>query len=406
MTSRSRTLLVVILGVVALAGLGPGWPQSTGRTAVPAGPSEAWATATDEPRAPLRAVLRAVLEAYLTNRRMPEHISAVSLRVTFPGRRPIDVAVGSIRFDGGPHIVTSSFWQIGSHTKAFTSVVLLQLAAEGALSIDDTLARWLPQYPEWGHIAIRELLNMTSGIPDYTGVPAFLTAYAAAPDTVFAAPKLVSYAVGRSPLPGWNYSNTNYILAQMIIERATVDTLARQLRTRIIRPLALRHTFYCPEGCPPGVVQRLPSSYLFLSVPELAPLYGEDQRRRNLSYGQGAGAIISSLSDLTTWLRALYGGRLLPPTQQRDLESLVAPDSGRPLAAPSPANPVGFGLGVSQLWTELGRLWFYQAETYGCRTVHIFDPASGIAIAIGANSSMDHDELFQLARKVYETLRN
>jgi D-alanyl-D-alanine carboxypeptidase len=398
--------MIVILGVAALAGLGPSWPQSTGRTAVPAGPSEAWATAADEPRAPLRAVLRAALEAYLTNRRTPEHISAVSLRVTFPGRRPIDVAVGSTRFDGGPHISTSSFWQIGSHTKAFTSVVLLQLAAEGALSIDDTLARWLPRYPEWGHIRIRQLLNMTSGIPDYE-VPAFLSAYAAAPDTVFEAPKLVSYAAGRDLFPGWNYSNTNYILAQMIIERATGDALAHQLRKRIIRPLALRSTFYCPDGCPRGVIQRLPSSYLFLTFPELARLYGEDQRRRNLSYAQGAGALISSLSDLTTWLRALYEGRLLPPTQQRDLESLVAPASGGPIAVPSPENPVGFGLGVSQLWTELGTLWIYQAESYGCRTVHIFDPASGIAIAIGANSSMDDhdDQLFQLALRVYKTLR-
>jgi D-alanyl-D-alanine carboxypeptidase len=247
---------------------------------------------------------------------------------------------------------------------------------------------------------------MTSGIPEYVEVPAFLRAYAAAPDAVLSAPELVSYVAGLPLLPGWNYSNTNYILAQMIIERATGDTLAAQLQKRIIRPLALRSTFYCPDGCRRGVVDRLPALYLFFSstFPELAPLYGKDQHRRNLSYSQGAGAIVSSLADLTTWLRALYEGRLLPPTQQRDLESLVAQNSGQPIVAPSPAHPGGFGLGVSQVLTRLGTLWFYEGETFGARVAHIFVPASGIAVAIGVNSASDDDHLVDLVLRVYETL--
>jgi D-alanyl-D-alanine carboxypeptidase len=417
MTSRFRTLIVALLGgaavlpgiaAVALAGPGAIRARDTaGAATAPAVPSPAGAPATDEARG-LRASLRAALEAYLERRRTPEHISAVSLRVAFPGRRHLDVAVGSTRFDGGRAISTKSLWQIGSNAKAFTSVVLLQLAAEGILSIDDTLARWLPQYPDWGHITIRQLLNMTSGIPDYLAVPAFLQAYAAAPDTVFPAPELVSYAAGLPLLPGWNYSNTSYILAQMIIERATGDTLAGQLRRRIIGPLGLRNTFYCPDGCRRAVIKRLPSSYLFFSstFPELASLYGKDQRRRNLSYAQGAGGIISSLSDLTTWLRALYEGRLLPPEQQRQLESLVAKDSGQPILGPSAEHPLGFGLGVSQVLTGLGTLWVYEGETLGARVVHLFAPVSGIVVTIGANSATDGDDdrLAGLLFTVYEML--
>ena len=395
------------IAAVALAGLGAIWALETaGATTASAGPAQARAQATGW-AAGLRASLRAVLESYLETRGAPEHISAVSLRVTLPHGRPIDVAVGSTRFDGGRPIRTTPLVQIGSNTKAFTSVVLLQLEAEGTLSIDDTLAAWLPEYPDWGHVTIRQLLNMTSGIPDYVEVRAFQDAYASAPDTVFSALQLVSYAVGLSLLPGWNYSNTNYVLAQMIIERATGDTLAKQLRKRIIGPLGLRSTFYCPDGCPRAVIERLPSSYFLLaSLPGLAPLYGEDQRRRNLSYAQGSGAIISSLPDLTTWLRALYEGRMLPRKQQRELTSLVARDSGRPIPAPSSEHPVGFGLGVSEALTGLGTVWVYEGVTFGFRVQHIFVPDSGIVVAIGVNSATDDDHLWDLVLGVYKTLQD
>lgn len=182
------------------------------------------------------------------------------MRAALPGGRYIDVSVGSTRFDGGRPVSAKTLWQIGSNTKAFLSVILLQLEAEGKLSIADTLDKWLPQYPAWGRITIRQLLNMTSGIPQYLDVPAFRVAYAAAPDIIFSATDPVSFAIGLPLLQGWNYSNTNYLLAQMIIENASGGTLAEQLQKRIIAPLGLQDTFYCPEGCRRAVIDRLTSS--------------------------------------------------------------------------------------------------------------------------------------------------
>ena len=187
MTSRRTPALGwggKVTALLLAAALLVGVALSGARTSAAAPPQ---ATARAAAVTGLRASLRAELEAYLERRRTPEHISAVSLRVTFPGRRPIDVAVGSTRFNEGRPISMQSLWQIGSNTKAFTSVVLLQLEAEGKLSIDDTLDEWLPQYPAWGRITIRQLLNMTSGIPDYLDIAEFRLAYAAAPDTVFSA---------------------------------------------------------------------------------------------------------------------------------------------------------------------------------------------------------------------------
>lgn len=131
-------------------------------------------------------------------------------------------------------------------------MILLQLEAEGKLSITDTLGKWLPQYPAWKHITIKQLLNMSSRIPDYLGQTAFQKVLAANPWTVFSARQLVSYVSGLPLLPaGRSYSNTNYILTQMIIEKLTRDSYADQLTKRIIIPLRLRTMCLAPYTCPP-----------------------------------------------------------------------------------------------------------------------------------------------------------
>jgi D-alanyl-D-alanine carboxypeptidase len=214
-------------------------------------------------RAPLsRASLRADLDHYFNTRRVAEHISAVSLAVSFRGHRPgVDLVVGRTRYRGGRPISSDALWQIGSNTKAFTSVIMLQLEAEGRLSINDRLGKWLPQYRAWRRITIKQLLNMTSGIRDCLSQKAFLRAYVADPDRVFSAKRLVSYVVGLPRKRGWHYANTNYVLAQMIIEKVTHDSYADQLRKRIIKPLGLHDLFLSAGHYPPSVISREPAGY-------------------------------------------------------------------------------------------------------------------------------------------------
>ncbi|MBB3082923.1 serine hydrolase domain-containing protein [Geodermatophilus sabuli] len=354
----------------------------------------------------LRADLRADLETYLRDRGAAEHVSAVGLTVSLPGGPRVDVAAGTTTVDGDEPVPEDGLWQIGSNTKAFTSVLLLQLEAEGRLSIDDPLGAFLPEYPEWADVPIRRLLNMTSGIPDYDERPAFWTDYLADPMRYFSAEQLVGYAVGAPATSGYRYSNTNYVLAEMVVERVTGESYEDELYERLLDPLDLDDLHYRPHLYPPGLAERQPAGYFARDdIPELAPLLGRDVSRDTLSWGRGAGGMIGTTGDLTRWERALYSGRLLPAEQQAELTSLVSTATGEPIASTSPADPSGFGLGVVQLTAEgFGTFWMYEGGTLGFRTLHIFLPESGLIMAVGLNSASVEDQIAVLAVAVHDTL--
>jgi D-alanyl-D-alanine carboxypeptidase len=284
---------------------------------------------------------------------------------------------------------------------------MLQLEAEGKLSISDPIGKWLPQYPAWRHITIRQLLDMTSRIPDYLYQPAFIAAFAADQRTRFTTARLVSYVAGLPLGPaGYHYTNTDYLLAQMIIEKVTGHSYASQLTRRITGPLRLRTTCLAPYTCPASDAARMPAGYFDIHG---APpsLIGKRMPPLALTWAQAAGGIVSSLADLTTWDRALYTGRLLPPRQRHQLESLVSEATGKPIHRTTGADPAGYGLGVQQVFNrQTGPFWAYEGQAFGARVINYYFPRTGLRIAVAANSSTTNDDLAGLAGAVYETLRN
>jgi D-alanyl-D-alanine carboxypeptidase len=364
-------------------------------------------TTTQRPTRDLVRNLRADLETYLRTHGATEHASAIGLSINLPGRAAtIDIAAGTTRFGGSRPLSTASVWQIGSNTKAFSAVLLLQLEAGGRLSIEDTVGRWLPQYPQWSGVTIRQLLNMTSGIPTYEEQTAFLTTYTANPYTHFSKETLIEYAAAEPPTTGYSYSNTNYALAEMILEKVTGESYERLLYRRIITPLGLRDTHYRPNLYPAGVRARMPAGYFFMEgIPPLASILGDDVGRHTLSWARGAGGIVATIHDMTVWERALYGTALLPATQRAKLFSLVSIRTGQPIDRTSLEDPHGFGLGVGQSTLPgMGTFWTYLGGTLGFRTRHVYLPDSGLIFALGINSQVVGGQFDTLIPTIYDRL--
>ena len=346
-----------------------------------------------------------------------EHISALSLSISLrDASENINVTAGRTEYGGGVPVTPANIWQIGSNTKAFTAATILQLEAGGTLTIDQTVGQWLPQYPAWKNVTIRRLLSMTSGIPTYDDTPQMLGDYATNPKRNFTIPELIAYVYPTNPLAprpttGYSYSNTNYLLAELIVERATHHSYQNEIERRFLRSdLGLIDTYYSATQYPQDVLARMPAGYFFNDDPDdapLAPLLGRNVRNDSVSWMQGAGAIASTPDDLTRWARALYTGAILAPKQRAELQSLVSTKTGKPIATTSRADPRGFGLGVAQMTVPpVGTIWFYEGESLGFRMVQFYLPRQGAFVAIGFNSQPDgaQDQAGKLAISVYATL--
>lgn len=374
------------------------------------------ATASESDAA-LRTALQQDLNAHLAARSKIERISTISLSVSLHGQpQNINVTAGTTKFGGGVPVTPAQLWQIGSNTKAFTAAIVLQLEAEGKLTIDQTVGHWLPQYPAWKNVTIRRLLNMTSGIPGYDNVPSMLADYAKNPMHDLTIPELIAYVYPGNPhapppSTGYDYSNTNYVLAELIIARATHNTYTSELERRFLHSgLGLTSSYYSGTQYPASVLDRMVSGYFFSRDADnagLAPLLGTDVRPYSVSWMKSAGAIVSTPEDVTRWARALYTGPMLPPKQRAEMEELVSLKNGKPIATVSQSDPRGFGLGVAQLTTpQTGTIWFYEGMTLGYRVVHMYFPRQDAVIVFGMNSQPDskQNSTNTLALAVYETL--
>jgi D-alanyl-D-alanine carboxypeptidase len=243
-------------------------------------------------------------------------------------------------------------FRIGSTTKTFVATVVLQLVAERKLGLDDSVQRWLPGLVPGNEVTIRELLGQTSGIFDYQG-DATLQRQSVGTEFLvhrfdqYTPEQLVHIAMANpapfAPGTSWGYSNTNYILLGLVVERITGHSLAQEIARRIVRPLGLTGTYL-----PTGTEIRGPhgEGYSKLYLPDPTPIY--DVTELSPSWSWAAGGLVSNVGDLTRFFGALLAGGLLPPAEQRAMFT-TRPTIGW-------IQNSTYGLGVSSITLSCGRV--------------------------------------------------
>ncbi|QFU92029.1 serine hydrolase [Amycolatopsis sp. YIM 10] len=265
---------------------------------------------------------------------------------------------GKSDVDTGQPVSPRSSFRIASNTKTFVAVVLLQLVGEGRLGLDDTVERHLPGLirgngNDGRAITVRDLLQHTSGLFEYRAEwPPTPEYFEQNRYRHYEPAELVALALKHPPTgTGHSYSNTNYVVAGMIIRAVTGNSWATEVRRRVILPLELTGTSVpgddpsMPGPTARGYQQWFPSTLV------------TDVTEQNRTGSDAAGAIISTTADLGRFFRALLGGQLLRPAQLAEMQRVVPVDDGL---------QTGYGLGLVPYQLSCGGVyWGHGGQTTG-----------------------------------------
>ncbi|MFH8367606.1 serine hydrolase domain-containing protein [Streptomyces sp. NPDC018031] len=260
-------------------------------------------------------------------------------------------------------------FRAGSTTKSLVATVMLQLQAEGRVDLDATVDSYLPGLVRGnGHdgtkITVRQLLNHTSGIFNFTddatfqktvmGIDFLETRY-----DDWTPQQVIALALKNPPQfePGtsWKYSNTNYLLVGLIIEKVTGNPYAEEVERRITRPLKMRATHF------PGTDPEIPAPTRHYSTFEEDPGKTYDVTELNPSWAWAAGEMVTNSGDLNRFYTALFRGKLLRPAQLAQMTTTVSTEGNLPRQR--------YGLGLIEYETTCGvKVWGHSGGIHGSST--------------------------------------
>ncbi|WP_405186394.1 beta-lactamase family protein [Streptomyces anulatus] len=316
--------------------------------------------ASSEPAAPAAAAagpatVQRALNALVRDDGMPAALASVKDR---NGRtRTYTAGVGDLTT--GSEVPRDGQVRIGSNTKAFTAVVVLQLVGEGKIDLEAFVDTYLPGLVrgkgiDGSRITVRQLLQHTSGLPDY-GVHLDDDEIR---NRYFEPRELLDLALDHpadaEPGETWGYSNTNYVLAGLIVQKVTGRPLAEEMDRRVIQRIGLRHTYFPAPG---EMTVREPHPRGYHRSPQDGPL--RDFTEMDPSAGWAAGQLISTNSDLNRFFTALLAGRLLPAAQLAEMRTTV----------PAGTSGLRYGLGLTSRPLSCGGVyWGHGGDIAGYET--------------------------------------
>jgi D-alanyl-D-alanine carboxypeptidase len=275
-------------------------------------------------------------------------------------------------------VPVDGYVRIGSNTKTFTSVVVLQLVGEGKVNLDAPIETYLPGLIRGdgidGHtITVRQLLQHTTGLPNYTDI--FANGYLPYQHTYFEPRQMLDLALAQKahfpPGTKFEYSNTNYVIAGLLIEKVTGRPLVEEITNRVINKLGLRHTYF-PNVADQTIREPHPEGY-HRDDPS-KPL--TDVTVQDPSFGWAAGQMISTPSDLNRFFSAILAGKFLQPAQLKEMRTTVD--------ASALGTGVRYGLGLVSTPLSCGGLsWGHGGDIPGYSTTDaVTDDGRAATIAV------------------------
>ncbi|WP_163896179.1 serine hydrolase domain-containing protein [Mycolicibacterium hippocampi] len=338
---------------------------------------------TDRPAsAKADAVMRIVREALTQS-----HLNAVIVRVTVDGKEVVTAAVGESTT--GVPATPAMHFRNGAVAISYMSTLLLKLAEEGTVGLDDKLSSWLPEVPNADRVSLRQLAQMTSGYVDYViGNTAMNDALFADPFRAWSTDDLLEYAITEPLLyePGtnWNYSHTNYLLLGMAIEKATGRQISDLLSEKVLRPLGLTSTTASLTAPIPSPVLHAFTSERrqALGIPPSTAFY-EESTFWNPSWTITHGAVqTTDIHDLEATAAGIGSGQLLRPESYEQMVSTEL--RGRTRTQPGCTTCMEmtegytYGLGV-----VISGNWLLQNPMFaGYAAVAAYLPSQRIAVAV------------------------
>jgi D-alanyl-D-alanine carboxypeptidase len=297
----------------------------------------------------------------------------VVVAITIPGRGSYIVARGKANPATGQAMSLADHVRIGSVTKTFTVTVLLQLADQKRLGLDDPVSKYEPFVPNGKNITLRMLANMTSGLFSYTFDKQFVHDLLSNPNRPWTPRQLVDISIKHkpafSPGKGWQYCNTNTVLLGMIIEKVTKRDIGGIFKTMSFEPLGLTNTVWPTGG-------SLPSPYAHGITTQTLDDSVADATHWNPSWGFTAGELVSTMQDLRTWVKAYTTGAQLSAAMQKQRLTWVT------LPPNTPQHKYGLGIGYDHGW--LG----HTGELPGYNTAAFYLPQQDATIVIEVNSDI------------------
>lgn len=334
------------------------------------------------------ALLDAILAKHVTGTKTP----GAAAGVWIPGRGTWVRALGLGDLATKQPFAATDKIRIASITKTFVATAVLQLVDAGKLGLDDVLAKYVPNVPNGDRATTRQLLNMTSGIFSFPEDKAFTAAFERDPLMAFTPDQAVEIARRHAPdfAPGasFHYSDTNYVLLGIIAEQVTGQSIEALIASAILKPLGLNDTSF-------PTTPDMPDPYArgYFEDPKTGEV--RDVTRSNPNVAWTAGAMISTLADMKTWVDEVAAGSLLKPATQ----------AARLAAAPIPGSSYRYGLGVLEVLGFVG----HNGGILGYSTFMVHRPDDGATIVTATNLADNNgggaDALFaDIARLLYPAL--